>query len=97
MSDKKLTIEELTKQCEEAKKTFDLLNEQLQKQKKEEEDRKQAELAVQKDARHKEVEDAFNNYQKLLRAFIRDYGWISINHKADDWFGFLNDKFSWLP
>lgn len=86
MSDKKYTIEELTKLREDAKKAFDDLDEQWQKQQKEEEERRVAELYLQKEARQKELEDAFKNYRKLLNEFIQDYGSASIITSSDDWF-----------
>jgi uncharacterized membrane-anchored protein YhcB (DUF1043 family) len=92
MADKKFTTEELTKQVEDAKKTFDCLNEQLQKQKKEEAERKQSELAAQKEIRQKEVEEAFEEYQNLMKAFIKDYGSISIHTSSDAWAPFFADK-----
>ena len=71
---KDLTIEELTKQCEEAKKNFETLSEQLKKAKKEEQERREAQLALEKETRKKEVDDALANYRTLVNAYIKDYG-----------------------
>jgi small-conductance mechanosensitive channel len=71
---KDFTIEELTKQCEEAKKNFETLNKELNKALKEEEDRKKAQLALEKESRKEEINEAFDKYNKLLRAYIQDYG-----------------------
>lgn len=95
MSDKKLTTEELAKQVEEARKTFDNLSKQLQEQKKEEEKRKQAELALVKEARKKEVEDALDNYRELVKAYIEDYGSFSINVDTDKWSPFFSKLHNW--
>lgn len=96
MPDKKLTTEELAKQVAEAKKVFDRLNEQLQKQKQEEDERKQAELALKKDMRQKEVENALKNYEKLFKEFLKDYGAISITSDHNDWFPFFrNGSLHW--
>lgn len=62
------------------------------KKKQEEEERKQAELALKKEARRKEVEDALDNYQKLVKAFIEDYGSISITSDFNDWTSLLGGK-----
>ena len=95
MADKKLTVEELEQKVENAKKAFDSLNEQLQKQKKEEEEKRLSELALVKEVRQKEVEDALNNYTKLLKEFVKDYGAISISNKGD-WFPFFhNGNYHW--
>ena len=81
---KELTIEELKKLH------HDLLNETntvgvLLKQKvQEEEDRKKAQLALEKETRKKEVDEAFDNYSKLLKAYIKDYGVYSSTTYADD-------------
>ena len=45
--------------------------------KREEEERKQAELAITKEARKKELDEAFEKWNKLKNAFIRDYGCYS--------------------
>lgn len=74
MENKKFTTEQLAEQCEEARKVFVRLKEQLEEQKKKEEDRKKAELALVKETRKKEVEDAAENYRTLLRDYIKDYG-----------------------
>lgn len=65
-----------------------------EKKKIEEEERKKAELARVKEIRKKEIEDAANNYQKLLKAYIKDYGAISITSNADDWISLFGDKLS---
>lgn len=69
-----LTTEELKRQCEEAKKNYEVLNEQLKKAEQEEEDRKRAQLALEKETRKKEVDDALEKYRTLMNAYIRDYG-----------------------
>jgi hypothetical protein len=84
MSDKKFTTEQLEEQCEEARKAFVRLKEQLEEQKKEEEDRKKAELALVKETRKKEVEDAAKKYRTLLRDYIEDYGYFSFTTDTTD-------------
>lgn len=67
MDKKELTIEELEAQ-------YKALGEQLTKRKKEEEDRKQAKLALEKDSRHKEIEEVAKHYCELVKAYQKDYG-----------------------
>ena len=92
MSDKKFTTEQLEEQCEEARKAFVRLKEQLEEQKRAEEEQKQAELALAQENRKKEVEDARDNFQKILKAYIQDYGSISITSDADEWPPFFSSK-----
>ena len=73
------TTEELEKQCEKARKAYERLNEQLQKQKQEEEEQRKAQLAAEKAVRKKEVDDAFDNYIKLSKAFEKDYGYYAFS------------------
>ena len=87
---KDFSIEELAKQCEEAKKTFESLNEQLKKAREDEEDRKKAELALERDNRKKEVDEAFENYNKLVKAYIKDYGSYVTTTSSDDYNWFPN-------
>lgn len=66
------------------------------KKKREEEEHKKAELARAKETRMKEIESAADNYHKLLKAFIRDYGPIAIASNSDDWTSIIrNDFFPW--
>ena len=66
------------------------------KKKQEEEDRKKAELILAQDTRKKEIEAAYENYRKLLKDYIKDYGAISISSNSDDWISFSGLKpFSW--
>lgn len=73
------TIAELEKQCEKARQAYERLNEQLQTQKKEEEEKRKAQLAAEKEARKKEVDDAFDKYVKLSKAFEKDYGYYALS------------------
>lgn len=84
MNKKPINIEELTKQTEDAKKTFEALNEQLTKAKQEEADRRKAQLALEKETRKKEVEEAFDKYNQLLQDYIRDYGSYSTTRGSHD-------------
>lgn len=71
---KEFTIKELEKQYAVMSKKCKALDEQIKQKKQDEEDRRQAELAHNKEIRKKEVDDAYDNYSNLLRAYIKDYG-----------------------
>lgn len=86
---KDFTAEDLRKQCEEAREKFEALNEQLKQVEQEEEERKKAQLAIEKENRKKEVDEAFDKYNELLKAYIKDYGVYSITTSCDD--------FNWWP
>ena len=93
-SKKDFTIEELTKQCEEAKKNFETLNNQLKQAIQEEADRKKAQLALEKQNRKKEIDDAFENCSKLLENYIKDYGSYSLPTITNDFYQSIFGK-SW--
>ena len=88
---KELTVEELTKACTEAKESWEALCEQLNKVKQEEEDRKRAQLALEKESRKKAVDDAYEHYNKLLKDYIKDYGAYAMTLDPDD--GWFPNKF----
>lgn len=88
---KEYTIEELEAQYKLADEKRNALRQQIEQKKKEEEELKNAQLAIEKDARRKEVDDALEKYKKLLRAYMRDYGVYS--YKSDDSFDIFNSKF----
>ena len=98
MANKKdLTSEELAKACEEAKKNFEELSKQLKKVRQEEEDRRKAELALEKESRKKEVDDAIEKAKDLLEAYVKDYGIYSSEYNSNE-LGSLFKRFSpwWL-
>ena len=73
-SKKDFTIEELKKMKEDASKEYETISEMLRQKEKEEEDRKKAELTLNKEARKKELDDAIENARKLLQKWMKDYG-----------------------
>ena len=54
------------------------------KKKREEEERKQAELKAERDARYKEVVDAYEKFEELRTNYIRDYGHCTIHIRNKD-------------
>lgn len=77
MSDKKFNIKELEEQYFEAEMNLDAIKEKLDKAKKEEEEARLERLRAQKDARQKELDEAFEKWDQLRKEFIRDYGYYS--------------------
>lgn len=87
---KDFTVEELKKMHEDAAKEYETIGEMLKQKEQEEKEQKEAQLALEKEARQKEVDDAFKNYSKLLKAYIRDYGSYI---KATEAEGFFPNEF----
>jgi heterodisulfide reductase subunit C len=82
---KDFTVEELKKMHEDLIQESNTIGEMLKKKMQEEEERKEAQLALEKESRKKEVDDAWEKYHKLLKAYIEDYG--SYAQTTDtDWF-----------
>ena len=84
MATKKTNIEELRKQCLDAEKLFNELREQLVAEEKKAEEEKKAKLAAEKDARYKEVIDAYENFEELRDKYVDDYGCFSFSKKTED-------------
>ena len=74
MATKKTTIEELEQKYLESEKTTKLLLEQFLQAKREEEEKKKAKLEAEKNARYKEVVDAYDNFEELRSKYVEDYG-----------------------
>ena len=73
-SKKDFTLEELKKMYNDSLKESRTIGEMLRQKENEEEERKQAQLALDKETRKKEVDKAFENYNTLLKAYVEDYG-----------------------
>ena len=84
-SKKDFTVEELRKMYENSLKESNTLGEMLRQKEKDEEDRKKAQLALEKDKRKKKVDDAYEKYYKLVQAYIEDYGQYEYKTNAS-WF-----------
>lgn len=90
MVTKKVNIEELEQQRLEAEKNFKTLHEKLVQAKKEEEEAKKAKLAAEKEARYKEVINAYENFEELRMKYVNDYGQFTFEHKGK------GDSHSWF-
>ena len=92
-SKKDFTVEELKKMHEDLLKETETIGEMLKQKEQEEEDRKKAELALEKEKRTQEVHDAFENYNKLLKDYIKDYGSYIRTTSPDEAYGFFPNEF----
>lgn len=92
-SKKDFTVEELKKMHEDLLKETETIGEMLKQKEQEEEDRKKAQLALEKEARTQEVHDAFTTYNKLLKEYIKDYGSYIRTTNADKAHGFFPNEF----
>lgn len=81
---KVVSVEELKRQCEEAKKNFETLYEELKKAEQEEKEKREAKLALEKEARKAEVDKAYETYRKLVNDYVNDYGSYSTVTGTDD-------------
>lgn len=77
MDKKELTVEELEAQ-------YKALGEQIAKKKKDAEEKKRAQLALEKEARAKEIEEAEKRYCELVKAYRKDYGYYSVARTYSD-------------
>lgn len=88
MKDEKreMTIEELEEQYKKATEQADVLGNQLKKKKQDEADRKKAQLALEKDARYKEIEEVSKHLNELIADYTKDYGSFSFtrSYSNDD-------------
>ena len=78
------TLEQLREEFEQAQKAFNDAKKIFEQKEKEEAERKAAELALAKDERKQEVDDAINRAIELLKAYNKDYGSYSISDHIND-------------
>jgi hypothetical protein len=84
MANKEKTLEELKVEVELAQKAYaDALRVEEQK-KKTAEEKRMAKLAVEKEKRKKEVDDAIDNAIELIKKYIKDYGSFSVTDHVND-------------
>lgn len=94
-TNKEFTIEELEAQYKLAEEKRNALKEQIEQKKREEEELKEAQLAIEKETRKKEVDDAIAKCKELVKSYVHDYGIYSLNSADDD--GIFSSKFwNWI-
>ncbi len=83
MANKEKTLEQLYAEMEQAQMAYNTAKKLEEQKKKEEAERKMAELALEKDKRKKEVDDAVENAVELVKKYIEDYGSFSITDNVN--------------
>lgn len=78
------TLEQLKAEAELANQAYRVALQAEEQKKKEEAERKKAELALQKEKRKKEANDAIKNAVNLVQEYIEDYGSFSITDDIND-------------
>lgn len=89
MSTKKnFTIEELEEAYKESMEKAGELKERLEQMKRDAEEKKKAELALQQEQRLQEIKEVSKHLNELYKSYIEDYGYLRIDSRADDydWF-----------
>ena len=82
---------------EQLEKAYADMGKLLQQRRKEENDRRNAELANTKEARKKEIRDAFDKCDELCKAYIKDYGKLEISStKSEDGFLPFFKRYFWF-
>ena len=84
MANKEKTLEQLKAEAELATQAYNLALKAEEQKKREEAERKKAELDAIKKARKTEVDNAINNAIELLKKYNEDYGSYSITDNIKD-------------
>ena len=93
---KEYTIEELETQYKQVEENREALAKLITQKKQEEKERKEKELALKKETRRKEVDDAIANCKALLKAYMHDYGIYSYTSSDDDDTIFNSRFWNWV-
>lgn len=80
----KMTLEELEKQYNEAAEKYESISKAYAVKKKEEDEKKREALAIEKEIRKKEIEEAEEHLCSLIAAYIKDYGSYSTTRSYHD-------------
>lgn len=88
---REMTLEELEVEYAKKMAKCETMRLQIEKKKKEEDDRKKAQLGLEKEKRKKVIEEKEKELIGLVRDYIKDYGAYGINHTDEN-----NDVFSYL-
>ena len=81
---KEYTIEELEAQYKLGEENQKTLKAHIEQKKKEEKEFREAQLALEKETRKKEVDDAIAKCKTLVKAYMHDYGIYSFTSTDDD-------------
>ena len=78
------TLDQLLEDLKQAQQAYDIARKLDEQKKIEEEEKKKAELALQKDKRKKEVDDTIKKAVNLVQEYIEDYGSFHISDDIND-------------
>ena len=73
MSDK-MTLEEMEAKRQELFEAYQNISKNIEDKRKAEEDKRKKQLALEKQKRTEEIDEAENKYKELVKKFIEDYG-----------------------
>lgn len=88
-----MSMEELIAEYNEANKKSKELEKLIEKRRKEEDEKHKAQLALEKESRKKALDEAFDNYRKLLDAYVRDYHTYEYKIEEEDVFAPIKPLF----
>ena len=89
---REMTLEELKEKYKVMTEEYNTLSQQIKQKEKEAKDKRRAELEAEKEARQKEIEDAYKKCNVLVKQFIKDYGAFSLQIPVSDYF----DLWPWI-
>lgn len=84
MAKNEKTLKQLEEELIQAQKAVRAKKEELARKEAEKEERRQAELALVKDKRYKEILKKQEELKTLINEYIKDYGSIKLNSQTDD-------------
>ena len=92
---REMTLAELEAEYAKKMAKCETMRLQIEKKKKEEEDRKKAQIGLEKEKRKKVIEEKEKELAGLIRDYIKDYGTYALNHtdENDDVFSYLYHLF----
>lgn len=82
MEKKEKTLEQIKLEVEAKRNAYEEIKKQYAQMEQEEENRRQAELALEKEKRYKEVIDAMDKADELRSKFVKDYGWFTYHSET---------------
>ena len=76
------SLEELQVELEQAKKAYELVQQFYEKKEKEEAEKREAKLAVEKEVRYKEIAEMIDKLETLIKNWNTDYGSFVFHGKS---------------
>jgi hypothetical protein len=93
---REMTIEELEKEYTKITEERQNIEKVLKQKKQDEEARRTAQLALDKEKRRKEIEEAYDNYITLVNTYVRDYGsYSTITSTSNDLGRLFSNFWEW--